>query len=178
MRVVAGRLGGRSFDSPHSNRTHPMSERMRGAIFNSLGDLYGLTVLDAYAGSGALAIEAMSRGAASALAVEQNKTAADVIQRNIIGLSLAGHLKVVRASIHGWSANNPDAQFDIMLCDPPYAEANASNIQKLLRHVKAGGIVVLSWPGRTDSPVLDGADLVREKFFGDAQAIFYRKRAT
>jgi len=174
VRVIAGSLGGRSFESPHAVRTHPMSEKMRGAIFNSLGELDGLQILDAYAGSGALAIEALSRGATRALAVEQDKTAAGIIQRNILGLGLSGRLKIVRANIHSWSANNHDARFDIVLCDPPYTEANATNIQKLLHHVSSGGLLVLSWPGKAEVPTLDGADMVRLKPFGDAQAAFYR----
>ena len=64
MKVVAGSRGGRNFASPHNNRTHPMSDKVRGALFNALGDLDGLSVLDAYAGSGACSLEAASRGAA------------------------------------------------------------------------------------------------------------------
>ncbi len=70
MRVIAGWLGGQNFDSPKSNRVHPMSDKMRGAIFGVLGDIKGLTVLDAFSGSGALAIESISRGAKSAIAID------------------------------------------------------------------------------------------------------------
>ena len=69
MRVIAGRLGGRLFDSPHTRRTHPMSDKARGALFNMLGDIEGMHVLDPFAGTGALSFEAISRGAASALAI-------------------------------------------------------------------------------------------------------------
>ena len=72
MRVIAGRLGGRNFDSPKTQRTHPMSDKVRGALFNALGDLGGLTVLDAFAGSGACSLEAASRGATEVLAIDIN----------------------------------------------------------------------------------------------------------
>jgi 16S rRNA (guanine966-N2)-methyltransferase len=75
LRVIAGELGGRFFDSPDSDATHPMSERMRGSLFNILGDIKGKTILDAFAGSGALSFEAVSRGAVHALTLEKDKIA-------------------------------------------------------------------------------------------------------
>src|SRR6185312_1690039 len=102
LRVVAGALGGRVFDSPDGHRTHPMSERVRGGLFNALGDIENLTVLDAFAGSGALGFEAISRGAASVLAVEIDKRAQDAISRNIRTLGLAKQMKLVRANCSSW----------------------------------------------------------------------------
>ena len=70
MRIIAGDLKGREFKSPRGRTTRPMSEKTRGALFNTLGDIEGLSVLDGFAGSGALVFEAISRGAVSALAIE------------------------------------------------------------------------------------------------------------
>jgi len=70
VRIIAGYLSGRQFNSPRSNRTHPMSDKARGGLFNSLGDISGLSLLDAFAGSGALSFEAISRGTASSVAVD------------------------------------------------------------------------------------------------------------
>ena len=72
MRIISGVLGGRVFKAPNGNKTHPMSEKIRGAMFNSLGDISGLTVLDAFSGSGAVAIEAFSRGAEHVVAVDSS----------------------------------------------------------------------------------------------------------
>jgi 16S rRNA (guanine966-N2)-methyltransferase len=169
-------LGGRTFDSPHGHRTHPMSEKMRGAIFNSLGDIDGMTILDAYAGSGALVFEAISRGAAKALAIDQDKNAETTIRQNINQLGIADRVHVIRANVHGWSVNNPDAQFNIVFCDPPYNEAHATNIQKLVRHVKPFGLLVLSWPGDQEMPDFEGLELLSRSHFNDAQAIYYRRK--
>src|SRR5438445_6894886 len=102
MRIIAGRLGGRQFASPRGHRTHPMSDKMRGALFNALGDLSGLTVLDAFAGSGALAFEAVSRGAQHVVAIDVDKSAQRTIAKNITALGLADRVKLVRASAGAW----------------------------------------------------------------------------
>jgi 16S rRNA (guanine966-N2)-methyltransferase len=72
VRIIAGSLKGRTFSEPHGHRTHPMSEKVRGALFNALGDIEGLTFLDAFAGSGALSFEAASRGAKSVIAIDKD----------------------------------------------------------------------------------------------------------
>src|ERR1700756_1715958 len=102
MRIIAGRLGGRRFASPRGHRTHPMSDKMRGALFNSLGELAGLSVLDAFAGSGALAFEAVSRGAKGAVAIDLDRSAQQAIAANITALGLQDQVKLVRASAGAW----------------------------------------------------------------------------
>ena len=88
MRIIAGRLGGRVFSTPHSARTHPMADRVRGALFNVLGDLSGLTVFDPFTGSGALAYEAVSRGAATVLCIDTDKAAQKTVKENISALGI------------------------------------------------------------------------------------------
>src|SRR5665811_5390 len=117
MRVIAGSLGGRNFSSPGGHRTHPMSDKIRGAVFGVLGDIKGLTVLDVFSGSGALAIEALSRGATTAVAVEADKTAYEVIVQNIATLQLSERLQVTRAYFKAWSNRNQRSQFDIIFAD-------------------------------------------------------------
>src|SRR5881392_748421 len=106
MRIIAGKLKGRQFQTPHGHRTHPMSDKARGALFNVLGDIEGLTFLDAFAGSGALAFEAVSRGAKSIVAIERDRPAHSVIERNIKELGLSGQVKGVKANAGGWSIHN------------------------------------------------------------------------
>ncbi|MBL8122229.1 RsmD family RNA methyltransferase [Candidatus Saccharibacteria bacterium] len=175
MRVIAGKLGGRSFQSPRGHRTHPMSEKARGAIFNALGDIEGLTVLDAFAGSGALGIEAVSRGAARVLAIDVDIPAVKVITENCRALGIEDMVTVLRKNISGWSRNNQHRTFDIVLADPPYDDIRPNVLERLAVHVKTGGLYVLSWPG--SEPVREFATLsiVSEKPLGDIQLVFYRK---
>ncbi|MCA9327407.1 RsmD family RNA methyltransferase [Candidatus Saccharibacteria bacterium] len=175
MRVIAGRLGGRNFDSPRGHRTHPMSEKARGAIFNALGDIEGLTVLDAFAGSGALAIEALSRGASSALAIDIDPEAAKTIAANIKLLDLEDTMLLRRKNISGWSRNNQDTVFDIVLADPPYDDIRPKLLESLCAHVKQGGVFVLSWPGGEPIRQFPGLDVAAQKPLGDIQLVFYKK---
>lgn len=176
MRIIAGVLGGRQFASPRGHRTHPMSDKIRGALFNALGDIDGLTVLDAYAGSGALSFEAVSRGAASALAIDSDVNAQRVIAENIQSLRLRQSVKLVRAAVSAWLSTS-DQEFDIVLADPPYDNVSLENVQKLAERTKRGGIFVVSLPP-TILPSLEGDyDRVLTKNYGDAQLLFYRRLA-
>lgn len=177
MRVIAGWLGGRIFDSPHGNRTHPMSEKVRGAVFGALGDIKGLTALDAFAGSGALAIEAISRGAATAVAVEVDKAAWTAIIQNVKNLDLQDRIKPVRANISAWSNRHPNEQFDLLLCDPPFDNLQYKILRKITRHLKKDGILVLNLPGKHEPLTLDGLQIVQTKRYGDTQLIFYKMLA-
>jgi len=173
MRVIAGWLGGRVFDSPHGHRTHPMSEKMRGAIFGTLGDIKGLTVLDAFAGSGALSIEAISRGAKSALTIEVDKGAHAVIVANLELFDLTERVKAVRAFAGAWSARHQTEQFDLVLLDPPYDTIPYRDLKRLPRHLAPEGTLVLSWPGKMELLQFEGLSPVLTKNYGDGQLIFY-----
>ncbi len=175
MRIIAGSLGGRNFDSPNTHRTHPMGDKIRGALFNALGDIEGLTVLDAFAGSGALSFEAISRGAVSALALEIDKDAYLTILKNIETLDLKEQTTVLRKNASGWSRNNQHKTFDLVLADPPYNDIRPDVLQKLAQQVKPGGIFVLSWPGSEPVRDFDGLKPVSHKTYGDAQLVFYEK---
>lgn len=177
MRVISGKLGGQQFDAPKTHRTHPMSERMRGALFNALGDIEDLTILDCFGGSGALSIEAISRGAQSSTIIEVDKTAHSTITKNIKKLGLETAIKVVRANVSSWSDNNSEAEFDLVLCNPPFDGLKVDLIQKLTKHIRVKGVLVLSWPAREAVPKLEGLQLVseKEKDYGDALLAFYRK---
>lgn len=175
MRVIAGTLGGRIFDSPKGHRTHPMSEKARGAIFNALGDITGLTFLDAYAGSGALSIEAISRGATSGVAVDHDLTAWKTIRANLETLGISERVSVVKMAVSSWSAENIATHFDIVFADPPYDAIKHGALSELTRHVVNGGVFVLSWPGGQRPPTFDTLEVVAHKPLGDIQLIFYRR---
>jgi 16S rRNA (guanine966-N2)-methyltransferase len=175
VRVIAGRLGGRLFDSPGTERTHPMSDKMRGALFNILGDIEDLRVFDAFAGTGALSFEAVSRGAAQAVATEVDSAAQRVIAANIKSLQLGDHVQLVCASAEAWLQRNLEASFDIVLCDPPYTDLQVTVLERLAEVVAPGGLLVLSWPAGIEAPSLKHLSAIEQRAYGDAQLIFYRR---
>jgi 16S rRNA (guanine966-N2)-methyltransferase len=151
-----------------------MSDKMRGALFNALGDIAGLTLLDAFAGSGALSIEAISRGAAHATAVDIDKAATDTISKNAETLGVGRQVKVVRAGLSSWLDTSGGQLFDVILADPPYDDLQLPSIQKLLTRLKPGGIFALSWPGKELPPDFGSLDLLQTNAYGDSQLVFYR----
>ena len=176
MRIIAGSLGGRVFDTPGTHRTHPMSDRVRGALFNVLGELEGLTVLDAFAGSGALGFEAVSRGAKHVLCIENDRLAQQTIVRNIKALALPNRVKLIKATANAWLSTNPDAQFDIVLCDPPYDNLQPTLLARLADRANINGLIVLSVPPTADvsfSPEQFALQITKD--YGDAQLVFYRR---
>lgn len=177
MRVISGRLGGRTFNSPHGHRTHPMSEKIRGAIFNSLGDVSELTVLDAYSGSGALAIEAVSRGAKHAVAIDLDTSAHRAISENIQSLGIDYQVDSVRAAIRSWSRRHQKQTFDIVFLDPPYDSIEPKVMQSTSDvHSKVGGIVVISLPPTSGFKLTDtNYKLLSSKSYGDADIFIYRR---
>jgi 16S rRNA (guanine966-N2)-methyltransferase len=178
MRIIAGELKGRIFHSPSGHKTHPMSDKVRGALFNALGDIEGLTFLDAFAGSGALSFEAVSRGATSAIAIDSDRAAHSTLDRNVKELRLAKKVHSIRANAAGWSIHNMEKKFDILLLDPPYDELQSNLLQRLIkRHIKNGGLAVLSYPGDAGAPEFDSTEIVHSKKYGDAQLVFYRKKS-
>ncbi|MGH7196545.1 MAG: RsmD family RNA methyltransferase [Candidatus Saccharimonadales bacterium] len=175
LRVIAGELGGRFFESPDSAATHPMSERLRGSLFNILGDIEGQTVLDPFSGSGALGFEAVSRGAVHATLLEREKRAQKIIAQNISELGVQEKVKLIKANSRMWSERNPDAKFNLILVDPPYHDLQLSTVSLLSRHLKNNGLMVLSYPGRGSAPTVNGVVVVDNRNYGNAALAFYHK---
>lgn len=175
MRIIAGKLGGLLFKAPRGRRTHPMSDRIKGAIFNSLGSIEGLSVLDAFAGSGSLAYESVSRGASVVVAVESDKRAVKIMKENVEKLKIQNQCKVVHANVSSWSSNNKEQVFDIVIADPPYDVPRPELLQKLTRHTKDDGLFILSWPAKTDLPELKDLTLEDIRQYSGAQVVYYRK---
>lgn len=173
MRIIAGTYGSRIIKAPRGFVAHPMGDRIKTALFNSLGDLTGLEVWDAFAGSGALAIEAVSRGASYALATERDPRVYQTAKENVEKLRIT-KIDVVKASARAWGKNNVDKQFDIILCDPPYNDVQLSTVFALKNHLKPNGLMVLSYPGRDEIPVADGVVVVDNRNYGTAAIAYYR----
>lgn len=175
IRLIAGKFGGRIIEGSGTNRTHPMGERIRGSLFNIIGgEIESAKVLDAFAGSGSLGLEAVSRGAASATFIERDRVAQNVITSNIATLGVAKETKLIKASVASW-LETAEEQFDVIFADPPYHDLQLSTVMKLTKVLKPNGLMVLSYTGRGEVPTDLGVVVVDNRKYGDAVLAFYRK---
>src|SRR4051812_27714107 len=161
MRVVAGTAKGRRLRAPKGTGTRPTSDRVREAIFNSLGSLDAVedaTVADLFAGSGALGIEALSRGAAAATFVDNDRHAIAAIKANLAATGFHAEADVVQRDVLAWLATAP--AFDLMLADPPY---DFDGWPRLFGQANAGLVVCES--DRAIDPG-EGWEVVRSKRYG------------
>jgi len=176
VRIIAGKFGSRSIKAPHGHATHPMSDRIKGSLFNSIGGVVeGAEVLDAFAGSGALGFEALSRGAKSIVFVDRDRGAVQTITENIDLLGCGDVAKVTQSGVATW-ADTTDLKFDIIFADPPYGDPQFSTVSRLFRLLKPNGLMVLSYPGRGEAPTgTNGVVVVDNRSYGTAALTFYRQ---
>src|SRR6266853_1599880 len=138
MRIVGGRLGGRTLAAPKSQAVRPTSDRLRESLFNILAHGYGdpiagARVLDLFAGTGALGLEAMSRGAAFALLIDDGTEARALIRQNVEALGLGGVTRVFRRDATRLGAVHPNEPFGLVFLDPPYRKGLAEKSLASLR---------------------------------------------
>lgn len=178
MRVIAGRYGGRRLTAPKGRTTRPTSERVREAIYAMLGDVEGARVLDLFAGTGALGIEALSRGASQAVFVECDRAAIEALKSNLAALGLTGEqarLRRERAEEALRGARKRKETYDLILIDPPYGQA--FRLEPRLSAALAGVLaprarVVLERDRRT--PLDLGLALEKERRYGDTTIAIHR----
>ncbi|HWH95465.1 MAG TPA: 16S rRNA (guanine(966)-N(2))-methyltransferase RsmD [Baekduia sp.] len=172
MRIVAGTLGGRRIQAPPGTDTRPTSDRVREALFSALGPLDGERVLDLFAGSGALALEALSRGAAHAVLVEKDARAAATIRRNLEGLEIGPTQGILRrrdALGALRDAREAGESYDLVFLDPPYRLATGlgPELATALAPVLAPGARVIGESDRRTPLDLPGLSTTFERRYGD-----------
>jgi 16S rRNA (guanine966-N2)-methyltransferase len=176
VRLISGLYGGRTIEGSGSSLTHPMGERIRNAIFNKVGsELAGADVLDAFAGSGALGLEALSRGAKNATFVERDRVAQKIIINNIALLQVGAQSRLIKSSVSQW-VKGANQRFDIIFADPPYDDPQLSTVSVLFGLLKPNGLMVLSYPGRSETLAELGVVVVDNRSYGNAAIAFYRKK--
>jgi 16S rRNA (guanine966-N2)-methyltransferase len=180
MRIVGGDLRGRTLRAVPGRCTRPTADRVRQSLFDLLGQRCdGLRVLDLYAGTGALSLEALSRGAAHATLVEQDARAARVIQRNAAELGCAGRCTLVREEV-ARALPHIEGPFDLVFSDPPYAlRAAQETLDALARPglLSRQGRVVLERDRREPAPAApEGFELLGERRYGDTAVLIARRR--
>jgi len=176
VRLISGEFGGRLLDAPQGRRMHPMGERIRNALFNSIGsEVEGAAVLDAFAGTGAVGLEALSRGAKHVTFVERDKLLQKILAGNIDRLGVDDRTVLLRASINNWLNTMEPMQFDIIFADPPYHDTQFSTVKRLFDLLKPGALMVLSHPGKGEVPTKTGVVVVDNRSYGNADLTFYRR---
>jgi len=173
LRIVGGRDGGRSLRAPRGKQIHPMSERMRSALFSMLGDITDLHVLDAFGGSGALGLEAASRGAAEVTIVDNSPKAQRIIEQNIATVG-AENVTQVKANVFSWLSVVARNSFDVVFADPPYQVFDAERIERLVPYVVDGGLLVVSAPADEEFE-FERLQLVEHREYGGGSLHFWRK---
>ena len=179
VRIIAGSLGGRSIDTPSRSSTHVMGDRVRSALFNILGEeIKSAEVLDTFAGSGAIGMEAISRGAEHATFIERDRVAASIIVKNTTDLAINNKTKVIKTTLENWlsTINIDETCFDVIFADPPYADPQFSTCLKLVRLLKPSGIMIVSYSGRMCVPTVEGVVVVDNRKYGEAELTFLRKK--
>ena len=170
IKVIAGAFRRRVLKTPPGLTTRPTGARVREAVFSILGDLSELEVLDIYAGSGALGIEALSRGAAHATFVENERNALSCIRANIAMLGIEARTDVLAVDVEriGAALKSRARRFSLVFCDPPWAlmERAIANLEALPPFLDDEARVVLEHPARL-SPELRGFGRIDERTWGD-----------
>jgi 16S rRNA (guanine(966)-N(2))-methyltransferase RsmD len=166
LRIVAGQWRGRRIAAPPGRETRPTSDRVREALFSILGPLDGARVLDLFAGSGALGLEALSRGAASAVLVERAPASLRVLRGNVADLAADAEVVASDARAHVRAARAQGAQYDLVFLDPPYRSAAVLGRELELRPVLAPGARVVAESDRR-SPLELGLPITDERRYGD-----------
>lgn len=178
MRIVGGEARGRQLRAVPGSGTRPTADRVRQSVFDALGQrMEGLNVLDLYAGTGALALEALSRGAARAVLVENDSRACGVIFHNVETLKYGRRCRLVRAELPGALQQLRGERFDLVFSDPPYALRAAQPTLEALASgevLAPGARVVLEMDRREPSPAPPpGLALADERRYGDTRVLVF-----
>jgi 16S rRNA (guanine966-N2)-methyltransferase len=176
-RIIAGEARGRRLVAPRGTKTRPTSDKVRGAVFNVLGQFFeGGDVLDLYAGTGALALEALSRGCRRALLVESDREAVEAIGRNAEACGVADRVEVRRGRVLDVLPRLPPGSFALAFVDPPYGEGPEGALALLGAPMAPGGRVVAEHDARRPPADRYGAlALVDRRAYGSTGISIYQR---
>ena len=184
MRVVGGRLKGRNLASPSSREIRPTADRLRESLFNILFHAYGdpiagARVLDLFAGTGALGIEAISRGAAFALFVDNGAEARALLRNNVEALGLGGVTRVFRRDVTNLGPAHPVEPFSLAFLDPPYGKGLAEQALASLRDGKwltPGALIVVEEAKAAAFKPPEGFEELERRVYDDTEFVFLKAR--
>ena len=182
MRIIAGQLKSRLFQAAAAGQSHPMSERAKIALFNRLGDLSDLVVLDAFSGSGSLAFESLSRGAKRAVCLEINRRVYKTLLQNCQKLGLASKIDCYQRNTASYIKSHSEQflPFDIIFADPPYQDFKEAIVAQLAAQTRPGARLIISWPDhwrpKTGLYLPDWDELNKSRYARANIGIFLKKR--
>ena len=171
MRIIAGSRKGARIFAPKGLDTRPTSDRVREAAFNLIGPVDEAAVLDLFAGSGAMGLEALSRGAPSAVFVESDREACRTIERNLAKLGLTGATVLCRDAFQVLSAES--RTYDLVLCDPPYGFEGHARLAGYLKRVLAPNGLLVYETGAKEQPELEGLQVRTSRTYGSARLTLF-----
>jgi 16S rRNA (guanine966-N2)-methyltransferase len=175
MRVIAGRYKGRQLKAPTWEGLRPTSDKLRETLFNILAPrIEGARVFDGYAGTGAIGIEALSRGAAHVTFVEQDRRARALIDANLAGCGVERDYTIGGGDVVA-ALSHEDGAYDVILLDPPYDTSTIDALDAAARAVAPGGVIVLERATRREPEVPASLERVRDVKSGDSTLTFFRK---
>jgi 16S rRNA (guanine966-N2)-methyltransferase len=184
MRITGGIFRSRALRAPKGQATRPTTDRVREALFGILGSqgaVEGAKVLDLYSGTGALALEALSRGAAAAVAVESSREALAVLRSNVATLGVEDRVQVIAGNVNATITRVArSGPFDLVLADPPWAKVDAGDAASVLAALVAEGALaheatlVLEHAARTESQDVEGLVRLETRRYGDTALTFYK----
>lgn len=178
MRITGGELRGREITMPKSDKTRPLTDRGRAGLFNALGDVSGLKMLDAYAGSGAVGLEAISRGAAHVTGVEKFYAIAQNLSKNVRKLGCEAKYSLQQKTVEKWARVNTEkyGEFDLIFAGPPFEMLSVGELNLLVPYLKKGGMMVVEHYKKLPVSELIGAVHLDNRQFGESVLSFYRQQ--
>jgi 16S rRNA (guanine966-N2)-methyltransferase len=182
VRIVGGRFRGRALLGPRSDAIRPTSDRLRETIFNVLAHAYGdpvagARVLDLFAGTGALGLEALSRGAAFALFVDESAEARGVIRANVEALGVGGATRLFRRDATRMGRAAPNEPFSLVFCDPPYGKGLGPRALQSCAEggwLEPGALVVVEEAQGAEVALPEGFTEIERRAYGETEVVFGR----
>lgn len=171
IRITGGLFRGRIIDSPTGMLVRPTGARTREAVFNILQDVSSFKVLDLFAGSGVMGIEAISRGASSVVVVENNKKQAQSIKNNYRKLQIERNLTLFEKDALSIESHLENLKFDLIYGDPPFKE-DYPDLRKFLEYLEPSGVAIFECPSRK---LPAWAEEAKIRKYGESSLVFFRK---
>lgn len=178
MRIVAGTARGRHLVTQEGTTTRPTGDRVREAMFSILGNIEGAVIVDAFAGSGALGCEALSRGAGSCYFFDNSRTAIEIIRENVKTVGGEQRSNIRKCTFEFGLANHINSEADLWFLDPPY-ESNLAEKALIAMadspYVTEGTLVVLETGSQAEPPIVPGFEIEDNRRYGTTRLVFYRR---